>query len=147
MRRTLSWRLWSWAGTVVLAGSLIAPLRAQEPDDQKRGVARVSVVQGDVSVQRGDSGDWVAATVNTPLMTNDRIATGSNSRAEVQFDGANVLRLGGEAEMDLTQLESGRYQMALAHGTVTFRVLRNSNTDIEVDTPSVSVRPSRQGAY
>ena len=148
MRRTSSWRFWSWAGTAVLAScSLIAPLRAQDPDDQKRGVGRVSVVQGDVSVQRGDSGEWVAATVNTPLMTNDRLATGANSRAEVQFDGANILRVGGEAEIDLTQLDAGRYQMGLAHGTVTFRVLRNSNIDIEVDTPSVSVRPSRQGAY
>src|SRR5690349_21369120 len=136
MRRTLSWRLWSWTGTLVLAGSLIAPLRAQDPDDQKRGVARVSVVQGDVSVQRGDSGDWVAATVNTPLMSNDRIATGPNSRAEIQFDGANVLRMGGEVEVDLSQMEGGRYQMAVAHGTVTFRVLRTSNIDIEVDTPS-----------
>src|SRR5690242_3617427 len=148
MRRTSPPRFWSWAGTMILAGSsLVAPVRAQDPDDQKRGVARVSVVQGDVSVQRGDSGDWVAATVNTPLMTDDRLATGVNSRAEIQFDGANLLRVGGEAEVTLTQLEAARYQMAVAHGTVTYRVLRNSNIDIEVDTPSVSVRPSRQGAY
>ncbi len=133
---------------LILAGSsLVAPARAQDPDDQRRGVARVSVVQGDVSVQRGNSGDWVSATVNTPLMTDDRLATGTNSRAEIQFDGANLLRVGGDAEVALTQLESGRYQMAVARGTVTYRVLRNSNIDIEVDTPSVSVRPSRQGAY
>ena len=116
---------------LILAGSsLVAPARAQDPDDQRRGVARVSVVQGDVSVQRGDSGDWVSATVNTPLMTDDRLATGTNSRAEIQFDGANLLRVGGDAEVALTQLESGRYQMAVARGTVTYRVLRNSNIDI-----------------
>jgi uncharacterized protein DUF6600/FecR-like protein len=132
---------------LILAGALTAPTRAQDPDDQKRGVARISVVQGDVSVQRGDSGEWVAATVNTPLLTNDHIATGANSRAEVQFDSANVLRVGGEAEVSLTELEYARYQMAVAHGTVTYRVLRNSNIDVEVDTPSVSVRPSHQGAY
>ncbi len=97
---------------LILAGTAIAPARAQDPDDQKRGVARISAVQGDVSVQRGDSGEWVAATVNTPLMTDDHLATGANSRAEVQFDGANLLRVGGEAEVSLTQLEYGRYQTA-----------------------------------
>lgn len=140
-------RWWGWAGTAILAGSLTAPLRAQDPDDQQRGVARVSVVNGDVSVQRGDSGDWVAATINAPLMTGDRIATGANSRAEVQFDGSNLLRLGGGVEVSITQLEYNRIQTALAHGTVTFRVLRSSNTDIEVDTPSIAVRPSKLGAY
>src|SRR5690349_16001611 len=105
MRRKSSQRFWSWAGMWILAGAVAAPARAQDPDDQKRGVARVSVVQGDASVQRGDSGEWVAATVNTPLLTDDHIATGANSRAEVQFDNANLLRLGGEAEVSLTQLE------------------------------------------
>ena len=126
-------------GAVVLAARLVAPARAQDPDDSKRGVARLSLVDGDVSVQRGDSGDWV--------VTNDRISTGPNSRTEVQFDAANVLRIGSDAEVSLTQLEYSRYQMGLARGTVTFRVLRSSNLDIEVDTPNISVRPSKQGAY
>jgi len=131
---------------VLVAGGLI-PARAQDPDDAKRGVARLSFVNGDVSVQRGDSGDWVAASLNAPLLTNDRISTGPNSRAEVQFDANSVLRIGGEAVVTLTQLETGRYQMDVGRGTVSFRVLRPSNLDIELDTPSVSVRPSRQGTY
>jgi hypothetical protein len=134
-------------GAVVLAARLVAPAHAQDPDDSKRGVARLSLVDGDVSVQRGDSGDWVAASVNAPVVTNDRISTGPNSRTEVQFDAANVLRIGSDAEVSLSQLEYSRYQMALARGTVTFRVLRSSNLDIEVDTPNISVRPSKQGAY
>lgn len=147
MRTISNRRWWGWAGTAILAGALTVPLRAQDPDDQKRGVARVSVVQRDVSVQRGDSGDWVAATVNAPLVTRDRLATGNNSRAEVQFDGASLLRIGGTAEVSITQLEYNRIQVAVAHGTVTFRVLRASNADLEVDTPSISVRPSKLGSY
>ena len=147
MRRNCSTQAWGWAGAVILAAGLAAPVRAQDPDDMKRGVARVSLVNGEVSVQRGDSGDWVAASINAPVVTNDRISTAPNSRAEVQFDGANMLRIGGDAEVSFTQLEYGRYQMAVAHGTVTFRVLRSSNIDMEVDTPSISIRPSKQGAY
>ncbi len=32
-------------------------------------------------------------------------------------------------------------------GTVTFRTLRPSQAQMEVDTPSVAVRPLREGAY
>ena len=147
MRRTPNSRLWRWMGAMFLAARLVAPARAQDPDDSKRGVARLSLADGEVSVERGDSGDWVAASVNAPVVTNDRISTGPNSRTEVQFDASNVLRIGSDAEVSLTQLDYSRYQMALARGTATFRVLRSSNLDIEVDTPNISVRPSKQGAY
>jgi hypothetical protein len=80
-------------------------------------------------------------------LTDDYIATGQNSRAEVEFDSANILRIGGNAEIHLALLEDGRYQMEIARGTVTFRVLRPSNATIELNTPSVSVRPAREGAY
>src|ERR1017187_5990035 len=49
--------------------------RAQDPDDLKRGVARISLMNGDVSVRRGDSGEWVAGVINAPLLTDDRVAT------------------------------------------------------------------------
>lgn len=133
-------------GAVILAG-LAVPGRAQDPDDLRRGVARVSLLNGEVSIQRGDSGDWEAASLNAPLVTNDHLSTGSNARTEVQFDSANLVRIGGNSDVSMTQLESARYQMAVAHGTVTFRVLRSSGIDVEVDTPSVSVRPLKEGAY
>jgi len=134
------------AAAVLVAG-FATSLRAQDPDDQRRGVARISVANGEVSVRRGDSGEWVAAVVNAPLLTGDQISTGPNSRAEVEFDSGNALRMGGEAVTVLSQLEYNRYQMAVERGTVTFRVLRASNADIEVDTPNISVRPSKQGTY
>jgi hypothetical protein len=140
-------RFLALTGAALLSAGLFTPVRAQDPDDLKRGVARISLMNGEVSVRRGDSGDWVVGVVNAPLLTADRISTGSNSRAEVQFDSANMLRIGGNAEIHLVQLENLRYQMELARGTVTFRVLRASDANVEVDTPSVSVRPSRQGSY
>ncbi len=39
------------------------------------------------------------------------------------------------------------FQIQVAAGTVTFRTLRASQTLVEVDTPSVAVRPLRPGAY
>ena len=133
--------------TLLLAGGIFLPARAQDADDQKRGVARISLMNGEVSVKRGDSGDWVAGIINAPLLTDDHVSTAPNSRAEIQFDSGNILRIGGNAEIHLADLEFNRYQVELAKGTATFRVLRATGANIEVDTPSVSVRPSKVGTY
>jgi hypothetical protein len=135
------------AGAAVLGAGLTAPVRAQDPEDLKRAVARISLMDGDVSVRRGDSGDWVAGVINAPLLADDRIAAGPNSRAEVELDSSNVMYLGGTSEIHLTALEYGRYQMELAHGTLTYRILRPANVSVEIDTPNVSVRPSKAGTY
>ena len=64
MRRFNNFRFLIFAGAVLaLAGSL-TPVRAQDPDDLKRGVGRISLINGDVSVRRGDSGEWVAGVMN-----------------------------------------------------------------------------------
>jgi hypothetical protein len=133
-------------GTVLLAGGGFTPAHAQDPDDLKRGVARISLMNGEVSVRRGDTADWVAGVINAPLLAEDRVATGPNSRTEVQFDSSNMLRLGANAELRLTQLEYNRFQMELARGMVTYRVLRNGDANVEIDTPSISVRPTRLGS-
>ena len=151
----------SWAFTIVGSAVLLMPALAQDPEDLRRGVARISFLSGEVSIQRGSSltapqavsvpgsntGEWIAAALNAPVVGNDRISTETNSRAEVQFENGSVLRIGGGADLTITELEANRYQMALGHGTVTFRILRASNTDMELDTPSVSVRPTKLGTY
>jgi FecR protein len=139
-------RFLALTGALLTVSGVNAPLQAQDPDDLKRGVARISLINGDVNVRRGDSGDWVAGVINAPLLTDDRIATGPNSRAEVQFDASNALRIGANADLHLAQLEYGRYQMELGRGTATFRSLRAADVNIEIDTPTISVRPSRQGS-
>jgi len=147
MGRITRFRFFALTGAMLFAAAAWTPARAQDPDDLKRGVARISLINGDVSVRRGDSGDWVAGVINAPLMTDDRIASGSNSRGEVQFDSSNMFRFGANTELRLSQLEYSRYQMELAHGIVTFRVQRPSDVNIEIDTPSISVRPQKVGDY
>ncbi len=112
-----------------------------------RGVARISVVNGEVSVRRGDSGEWVAAAANAPLMAGDQLASGPGARAEVQFDSSNLIRIGANAEIRLAQLDSGHYTVQVAHGTVTFRELRESRAQVELETQAVSIKPSPLGSY
>ncbi len=139
MRRTIS--------KALAVGFLFTLTAWAEDDEPGRGVARLSLIYGDVSVRRGDSGDWVAASVNAPLVVEDHVLTGSGSRAEVQFDYANFLRLAADADVRLAALEQRRYQVQVARGTVMMRVLRNSDAEVEIDTPNVSVRPTKKGAY
>jgi len=140
-------RFMAFAAAALAVAGLITPVHAQDPDDAQRAVARISLINGDVSVRRGDSGDAVAGAINAPLVADDNIATGPNSRAEIEFDASNVMRMGANAQVHMAQLEYNRYQMEIAHGVVTFRMLRNTDVNVEIDTPSVSVRPSRQGSY
>jgi hypothetical protein len=147
MRRSARIQTLLLAGAALVALGGTAILRAQDPEDGKRGVARVSLVNGEVSVRRGDSGDWVAAAVNAPLVTEDHVSTGATSRTEMQLDSSNFMRLGSNAEVILAELQFRRSVIQLAHGTATFRVLRDSDADIEVDTPNVSVRPKNRGVY
>jgi hypothetical protein len=123
------------------------PQGEPEPQDQPGApVARLSVINGDVSVRRGDSGEWVAAAMNAPLMAGDAISVGPGGRAEVQFDYGNFARIAGDSELRLSDLENGRYQVQMARGMVTWRVLRDSPATVEISTPLVAAHPERDSA-
>src|SRR5580765_3063240 len=62
-------------------------------DAPDHGVARLSLINGNVSVAQGDSGELAGAAMNAPVVAGDRVLTGEGSRAEVQFDGVNLIRL------------------------------------------------------
>ena len=149
-------RLLAVAISMVLAGSVSSfaqfSQKSRESDggqneDQNRAVARISVINGDVSVRRGDSGEIVAAALNAPVLVNDAVMTNERSRAEVQFDSSNMIRMAPMAEVRLSELEYNRYQIQIARGTITFRVLRDQISDVELSTPTVSVRPVTRGSY
>lgn len=125
----------------------------QQPDapdgqyETGRAVARISVLNGDVSVRRGDSGDVIAAVINAPVTAGDAILTGSSSRGEVELDFANMIRFSPNSEVRFAGMDIKNFQIQIASGTVTLRVLRPSEAQVELDTPSVAVRALRQGTY
>ncbi len=130
-----------------LVPAAFAQAEAQEEDGPGRGVARISLFNGDVTVRRGDSGDWMAAVVNAPLLADDRILSGPNSRTEVQLDYYDRIRLGGDTEIRFSELEWRKYQVQVPHGTVIFSALPGTNDQIEFATPAGSLRPLAPGSY
>jgi hypothetical protein len=135
---------------LILTGiSAFAQPQPQAGADQnaQRGVARLSIVNGDVSVQRGDSDTRSAGAVNAPLMAGDVVAAGQGGRAEVQFDAANMVRLDSNSEVRLAELTAGRYQLQVGRGTVIFSQVRDSRAQVEISIPQLAIRPKQKGAY
>jgi hypothetical protein len=139
----LHWLAIGILGASALFGQTPAPDNSENGpvDEPGRAVARLAIVDGDASVRRGDSNEWVAAAVNAPLMSGDQISVGAGGRAEVQIDAAHYLRIGADTELRLADLENGHYQIQISHGYVAWRVLRDSQAQAEIDTPLVGVHP------
>jgi hypothetical protein len=60
---------------------------AYEPDPPDRA-ARLSYLDGDVSMQPAGEEDWAPALLNRPLTTGDKLWTDRDSRAEIQVGPA-----------------------------------------------------------
>src|SRR3984893_3256246 len=132
-------------GVSALAGAQEAPTGQAQGD---AGAARVSFIHGDLSTQHSDSSEWVAATLNTPIVNGDHIATGKRSRAEIQLDHANVLRMADESTANVVSLSRTQMQLQVGQGLVNYEVLRGSEADVEIDTPNVAIRPEmNEGSY
>jgi hypothetical protein len=118
-----------------------------DADSASHGVGRLSLMSGAVSVAHGDAGEMAGAVVNAPLLTTDRVLTGTDGRAEIEFDGANLVRVAGSTELRMGDLQYKRFQVQIAQGLVTFRVLRDNDAQVEISTPTVAVHPLKQGIY
>jgi hypothetical protein len=121
---------------------------ADQPMQNQPGVARVSFIHGSVSTQRGDNGDWVAVTLNTPIMAGDRVSTGPDgSKGELQLDWANILRMSNNATVKVVTLDHNNLQVQVGQGLVTYSVLKGTEAAAEIDTPNASLRPNGDGEY
>src|SRR5579864_2184798 len=114
----------------ILRGAVATIQAQQDPqadpgDGAEHGVARISVINGDVSIQRGDSGEQSAAAVNAPLVAGDIVSTAPGSRVEIQFDAANMLRLAPDSEVRIGELTAKRYQLEVGRGTAILSVVRD----------------------
>ncbi len=135
----------------VLTFGFSASLPAQDGPDPGAGpepaVARISVVHGDVSLMHGDSTEGAAATVNTPVMAGDRVATAARSRAEIQLDFANILRFDQSTEAQLATLSPNKIQIQMASGLAELSVFKGTQADMEIDTPNMGVHPLSDGVF
>lgn len=146
MRRGKVWNLELRCVVFLLPWLLAAPLFADEGDPPSR-VARLSTLQGGVSVQVAGANDWSQATLNYPLTTGDRIYTDQGSRAEFEV-GSAAVRVSEATDLTIANLNDQLMQLGLEQGAMRVSVYElPQGNSIEVDTPNGALTLLEAGNY
>ena len=115
--------------------------------DPPSRVARVQYITGSVSIQPHGTDDWVGASINRPLTTNDNVWTDKDSKAELNV-GTGVLRMNSESSLTLLNVGDNTTQVELHQGTLNLRVRHLFDGEIyEVDTPNFAFTVQKTGEY
>jgi hypothetical protein len=110
-------------------------------------VARLSLIEGDVSIAPAGTEELTEAVLNRPLTSGDRVLVDSGGRAELQIGNATIYLDGGSG-LSLVELSDGALRASLTEGTAVIRVRRKQADEIfEVATPTTTVELLRPGEY
>jgi Leucine-rich repeat (LRR) protein len=112
----------------------------------------LSITEGNVSVMKAGTGNWVEAQVGMPLEVGDRMKTGDNSSAEITFFDGSTIELQAGTEIEIASLDistdTGATAITLEQtiGTTISRVTKlvdpASRYKVETPTGVVAVRGS-----
>ena len=140
-------------GLTVLSGTAV--VAQQDPDDQQAAgdvdpptrAARLSYVEGAVSVQPAGVDDWTAAAINRPLTSGDQLWSDRGSRAEIEL-GAATVSLADSSSLSVLNLSDEAVQLQVSAGiaNITLRDLDPAGS-FEVDAPNAAVSLVRPGSY
>jgi hypothetical protein len=118
-----------------------------DQNDPPSRAARLSYVEGSVSLQPGGSGDWGTAARNRPTTVGDKMWTDKDSRAELQAGQASI-HMGSMTALSFLNLDENIMQVRVAEGAINFRVRELREGDLyEVDTPSLAFTVKQAGAF
>jgi hypothetical protein len=96
--------------------------RAQEPVVDPPGrVARLSLMDGEVSVAPAGTEEWADGVLNRPITSGDRLWVGTDGRAELQIGTASV-HLDRSTGFEFIELDDDVMQMSLTEGVTTIRI-------------------------
>src|SRR5882672_11293309 len=134
-------------GLVVASAITVPATSIADTDDPSTRVARLGYLEGSVSFQPGGTDEWVAAPLNRPITTGDKIWSDRGSRAELQLDGS-ALRLSSNTAVSFLNLGDNVSQIQLSVGTLLVRVRRlDDNETYEIDTPNLAFSVLQPGVY
>jgi hypothetical protein len=115
--------------------------------DPPSRVARISFLEGAVSLQPGGEGEWGSASLNRPVTIGDKLWTDQNSRLELEAGQASI-HLSAMTALSFLNLDENATQMRLAEGRINFRVREMREGDLyEVDTPNLAFTVRQAGAF
>ncbi|HEY2416611.1 MAG TPA: DUF6600 domain-containing protein, partial [Steroidobacteraceae bacterium] len=130
-----------------------APTLGQEADpgqpdsDPPSRAARLSYLEGSVSLQPAGVEDWNAAPLNQPLTAGDALWSDSGSHAEADL-GSAVVRLDENSSVALLDLSDQGVQLRVSAGAVDVDVnALDADEAFEIDAPNAAVLLLRAGKY
>ncbi|HEV7815953.1 MAG TPA: DUF6600 domain-containing protein [Janthinobacterium sp.] len=83
-------------------------------------VGRVSSAQGRVAIS-GGAEDASGNLLNWPISSDSHVTTASGASAELRV-GSATLRLDGDSELEVTQLDEDNFRLRLNYGSVSVRI-------------------------
>jgi hypothetical protein len=136
----------SLACLIALASAAVVCAEETTVDPPGR-VARLSLIEGEVSFAPAGTDEWAEAVLNRPLTSEDRLSVGVDGRAEVQVGSATV-HLNRNAQFGFIELDDDVMQMSLVDGAATIRVRRLADGEtVKIETPNATVRLRGEGEY
>jgi hypothetical protein len=133
---------------LLLCAAAVETVAAEEPAIDPPGrVARLSYIDGDVSLAPAGSEEWTDAILNRPLTSGDKLWVENRGRAELQVGAASIF-LDEATGFSFLELDDDVMQMSLTEGVATLRVRRRSESEtIQIDTPNGAVTLLHPGEY
>lgn len=104
------------------------------------GLARISLVEGNVQLRGSDAPDWLPVAVNTPLDEGDSIWCPPGSRAEIQLRNGTCIRLDENSSLDLLAIEDDFAQLHLGLGHLYARTTNGREQSLQIDTADTTVK-------
>jgi len=130
--------------SLLLCGGVV---RAEEEIDPPGRVARLSFLDGSVSLAPADTDDWAAALLNRPVTTGDRIWVDSGGRAEVQL-GTSTVHVDENTGVAFLTLDDDTLLMRLTDGAIAVRVHSiGANETVQIETPNTTILLREPGEY
>jgi len=113
-------------------------------------IVRLSLIDGDVQVNRTEEPGWQGAQLNLPLKQGYSLFTGQG-RAEVEFESGATARLAENSSLELRELAlvdgSRITALALTQGTGTFYANLADSDSFVVITPHLVAQISRNARF
>lgn len=136
---------------ILSLGLLWGGAQAQVPEaddaDPPGRAARLSHVEGEVSMQPAGEADWGAAFVNRPLTTGDKLWTEDGARAEIHV-GPAAIRLDGNTGFSFLEVDDDSIHMRITAGVMNVTVLRlDGREQLDIATPNVALGILRTDTY
>lgn len=131
---------------LVAAGVLAAGVRADDTSYSYARIVRLSLVDGDVQIMRGDQSKWEPAVANMPIQQGFALGT-NDGRAEIEFENGGVIWLADHSVLQFTELalsDGGRItKVTLSQGTATIDANLAAADSFLVTTPHLEITPSK----